>query len=341
MSEAKTPQVPDQLTPYLTDEVMAVHQEWRSKSVADVMQAMPEVTSTEYGQAYVLQPKADYDGTTVVLGLPHQQAMKPSMAIRAQYLQDVVAPDSRIVVLPNNTIGDRDYYHFSDGERTLATGSGDRKSSLQFFYDNRVRLLDTLGVIDGKVNFTGYSLGGLTALGSAVSASQHMEVGVVNVDEAPNLERTPKQLQKDFMASGGWGDQRKAIEDAALPALSEALSPARLLADYGRFALATLIPENNALHAGMSGAEFDQQIASSLSYLRDSFIKVGRIDGGQVADEATFNEYASYVPYRDNPNISFVQYSGKAAHKHPTGDNAVAHALMYVHAVDLAADARI
>jgi hypothetical protein len=319
------PVVPDQLRPYMDDEFMAVHERWRDTSLEDMRQNMPQPVATEYGRAVILDPSGDRDETrTVVLGLPHQQAWKPSMAIRAEFMRQVVAPASRMIVFPNNTVGDR-YYNFSDNEAaTIESGN------LAPFFEQRVRILEELSV-KGSIDLTGYSLGGMTAVGIAGVEADNWSVRVLNADEPPNAPRTPKELQRDFMKSGGWGEQRAAIADAQIPALEQELTAPRLAADYARFGLATLIAANKTLHEGMARENFDQLVVEAGKNHPAVIIKLGYVVGSRVFDVDVFNEDGVRESLPES-NLSLVAYSGEGARLHPTGDNIVAHTLMFKHA---------
>ena len=267
---------------------------------------------------------------TVVLALPHQQAWKPSMYIRAEYMRQQTAPNSRMVVLPNNSVGNNRYYDFSP-EDTQKLHAG----NMTPFYLQQLRILDELDV-KGTVDLTGYSLGGLTVLGIAKGAIMEgrLDVRIVNADEAPNKQRTPKQLQSDFMKSGGWSDQRRAIKDAEIPALEQALNQRRLALDYARFGAATMLPSNKALHRAMAEAAGLDDLLDTMRNNPGTTVKVGRVSGSRVADEAAHRTYSEQ--YSHIPHINFAEYSGTAAHGHATADSPVAHALMFKHAMALA-----
>lgn len=321
-----TVRVPDQLAELLDDQVLEVHERWQAFSYDQVVNSMPEPVTTEYGRVVILDPAGDRDeGRTVWLGLPHQQAWKPSMAIRAGFMQQAVTPNSRVIVLPNNSAGYESYYQFDKNEMQAA-----HAGNLVPFYAKQARLLDSLGV-QGEVYLTGYSLGALTAAGLALIGSDRWQARVVNADEASNLIRTPRELRQDFMKSGGWGDQRQAIEDAAIPALSEALNRRRLAADYLRFGMSTKIPENAAMGDGMAWQPFNDLIDGVVNLRADAVVKVGRVSGSHITHAGAFNETA-----RSLPSASFVEYSGEGTHMHTTGDNVVAHALMFKQAVVMA-----
>lgn len=325
MSE-RDPIVPDQLAPLIDDEVRSVHERWQKVDLADVKADMAthEVVRNKYGGAVILDPEGDRDEThTVVLALPHQQGWIPSMAIRARLLQQIAAPHARMVVLPNNTIGQERYYKIEPKERQMV-----QTGILYPYFKQRTRLLESLDV-RGRVDLTGYSLGALTAIGIASVNSNNWKVSVINADEAPNKLRTPKELQQDFLRSGGWSSQRKAINDAAIPALASALNAPRLLADYMRFALSTRIPENAALHGGMAANSFDMLLRVVINQHPSAAIKLGQVADSHVVDAAMFKETEEQVN-KDRSAARFVTYSGEGTHRHPTGDNAIAHALMYL-----------
>jgi len=330
MSE-QCPRVPDQLQNLIDDDLMSLHDEWQSITFNDVKEAMPEPLETEHGRAVILDPPAgrDRDETrTLVLGLPYQQAWKPSMAIRAEFTRQAVAPDSRMVVLPNNTFGDK-YYEMTPGEvQAAAVGN------LMPFFEQKVKLLEALNT-KGRVDLDGYSLGGMIALGIAGVNSDRWSVGVVNSDEAPNDRRMPKLLQRDYMKSGGWSEQRQAIKDAEIPALKQALNIPKLAIDYARFGLATTDVTNRALHHGMAQENFAQLVRRVYRAHPDAAIKLGNVEGSRVYLPDAFDRHLE-VGYVPETSLHTVTYTGEANRLHPTGDNVVAHALMFKHAVELA-----
>lgn len=309
---------------------MDAHKEWRTKTFDSVRHNdMGEAVTTEYGRAVILDPEGDRDEShTVVFALPHQQGWKESMAIRAGFARDAVYPNSRMVILPNNTVGDKYYSLAADERQQIANGN------LAPYFEQRVRLLESLEV-EGSVVLSGYSLGALTAVGIAAYGSDRWDVRLVNADEAPNGRRTPKQMQSDFMKSGGWGEQQAAIADAGIPALSEAMSTVRLAKDYARFFRATLDPENAALAKGMSNGRFNEYAARAFNAHPDMTLKVGHVVGSRVFQPEAFDplDARGWVPIAD---IVQVAYTGEYARLHPTGDNVAAHALMIEQAAQLA-----
>lgn len=314
------PTVPDELTKFLDDSlVLAAYEHWQATSMADVHRDMPEPTTTEYGRAVVLEPRDDdWNGSTMVVGAPYRQAWKPSMYIRMGLAHQVIMPYSRMVVLPNNTVGDA-YLHLPEEQLDMVAGGNMRP-----FYEQQAQILEALGT-KGEVVLTGYSLGALTALGLAAVTSDKYEVTLVNADEPPTGERDTKTLQKDFLASGGWGDQRAAIADANIPVLSRALSMHRLGMDYARFGATTVNTFSRALLEGIAHQDFGELLKSAREALPDITFKIGHVAGSRLVR-------IDQVP----ADLAVVhEYSGAGAHKHTTGDNPVAHALMILDAVDV------
>jgi len=261
----------------------------------------------------VLNPRGDEidDTNTLVVTLPHEQAWKPSMQLRTELLRQIVAPDSRAVVFPNNTWQKRSYYGF-DNDTCSRMANGD----IRPFAEKQVRVLEKLGV--SKVSVTGYSLGASAGIGIAAVGSPDIEITHVNADEAPSANRDAKQLQKDFMSSGGWSEQRAAIAQSAIPALSRAQLSPKLAMDYANFGLSTLVKENKALLQAMAG-NISPLVETAVANYPDMKMKIGYVAGSLLVDAASL-ELPKYA--------RLVEYSGSGSQMHATGDNIVAHALM-------------
>lgn len=249
---------------------------------------------------------------TIGLFLPHAQGWKPSMYMRAEFARQVVNPDAKMLVFPN---GDN-YYQLNPWDKQ-SLSQGDFTSLSEKF----TRVIETKAV--GQVALTGYSLGGLLAPNVAAVGSGAFEVTHVNSDEAPARKRTAKQLQKDFMDSGAWSDQKHAIQDAGIPALAETLNTPRLAIDYARFGVQALTSASlRRVHEAMAATD----LVATTRHLRQSnpeiSIKYGRIAGSLLSDPEQED--------REHGNFRIVTYgkTPQANRKHTTGDNIVAHALM-------------
>ncbi|HSX43937.1 MAG TPA: hypothetical protein VLE69_01390 [Candidatus Saccharimonadales bacterium] len=327
--EFQAPRVPDQLEPLIDDRLLEIHGEWQELSLSDVKAQMPNpiTIATNDGQgvrAAILKPTG-FDGDmsqALVIDLPHQQAWKPSMYIRSEITRQVVAPELPAVVFPNNSLNDL-YYDFTDSEYERLD-NGD----ISPLAEKQVRILEELNV--AKIAITGYSLGGKVALGVGDVGSDTIEITHINADEAPSsVERSAKELQKDFLQSGGWGEQCAAIRDARLPVLSQALNMSRLLMDYARFGVATRNKQNRAIHNAMTDTVSEVLLGTIISN-PDVKIKMGRVGMSNLVIP-TFIYAPHSIP--ESPNFREIVYTGDAAHKHATGDNVFAHALMAKHGI--------
>ena len=315
------PTVPDELTPYLDDNlVQAAYERWRATTTADMRRDMPEPISTEYGRAVILDPhegeRDEY--STIVVGAPYRQGWKPSMYIRMELARQAIFPNGRLIVLPNNSVGDPYLTLPEDQLDQVAAGN------LRPFYEQQARVLEALDT-QGEVILSGYSLGALTAVGLAVVASDKYKVALVNADEPPTGDRGTKELKHDFLKSGGWGDQRAAIADADIPVLTQALSVGRLGMDYARFGVTSIDTFSRGLMEGIAHQQFGDLLKAAREQWPDVSFKIGQIAGSRLVR-------VDQVP----ADLAILhEYTGAGAHKHATGDNPVAHALMILDAISV------
>jgi hypothetical protein len=305
------PKVPDQVSYLFDDRFREVHEKWASMSLDDLHTEAVEYASISRNgsttRSLILEPKGERNDTTVVLALPHQQAAKDSMIIRARIAQELVAPNSRMVLLPNNS-DKGTYYDFSENDIARL------RMGLMPLAEQQMRMLESLRV--EKAVLSGYSLGGLAVAALAAMPNTSIDVIGLNIDEAPSKNgRTAKELKKDFLSSGGWGAQRAAIKDAQLPILNEVQSIAGLAIDYAHFGLASLSKSNKAIAQGMDGNTLAVYLNSVRRQYPDAPIKLGKVVGSKLL------EIDSEV----------LEYTGVGTHMHATGDNPFAHALMMKH----------
>lgn len=328
MSEYRAPVVPQELSSGLTDDVLAIHERYASYGFDDYSSLVKNVTpsmipSNEHtSNQIVIGNPTDPFAPMHVLALPHQQAWKPSMAIRSHLYHEINNPDGLTLVLPNNSIHNR-AYRFSDAElAAIAAGS------MRPFFEHQTRAAEyvaNLFGMQGKVALAGYSLGGLTALGIASVGSDRLNVAEVHSVESPNEEQTAKELKKKFLKSADilGKEQRAAIHDAALPILDEALRADKLALDYVRFGIASLLnAENKALSKGMAHSEYEELVRRTLAQYDSAVIYAGHIAGSLL--------FAPEVVADINDPRFIVRSIGEGvgSHRHPTGDNPIAHAIM-------------
>lgn len=311
--DVSLPVVPSEVQHLVDDHVCETAERWQSYSLSDVQKMMPETTVISAGEqlvhAAVLLPKGDFDNNeALVISAPHQNGWAPSIYIRSEITRQIVAPDAMAIVFPNNGGKDR-YYQLTDQQIADLN-----KGNLAPIAEMRVRVLEALHV--GEIAATGFSLGANLAVAMAAVGSDKVEVIAINADEAPSeLGRTNKQLRKDAMKSNSWGEQREAIADANIPALSEYFTRLNMARDYAGFALATLRRANKAVEQAMSGS-IQPQIGRALEQYPNLPIKIGSIIGSLLTNDG------------DIHGTRIRHYSGEATHRHATGDNPFAHALM-------------
>lgn len=316
------PLVPVELHHMLDDEVLAVHERHANRSYDQLRTITNELEDTclsdggdGLSRAIVIANKgADLEAGVSIYPFAYQQAWKPSWAARLHFYHDVVNPDGLTIALPNNS-GKKTYFDFTSDD--LATlNSGDMRPLYEKHIRTVTALLGTTAI--GPVSIVGYSQGGLVALGMA-SVESDLPIASVHAFEAPSAERTPKQLEKDFMKSGGPKDQLAAIGDAALPALDSAFRLHRICADYGRFFLDSLHKSNKAQMTAMATPNIDVLVEKALNDGTTDVV-LGYVEGSRMQ--------GSYQPTERDGLRQIIISEGAGSHKHATGDNIVANALM-------------
>lgn len=331
----RPPNVPDELQ-YLQDEPAqtALHERWQDYDLDGVMARMPELTEAGGTRLAVLRPEgAEVDtGTVLVMGMSYLQSLTPYQYIRAEYARQAVAPDSTMYVFPNNNASEQNF-SFSDSDRErLRTG-------LLPIAEHQTRALEALGVCgdDVDVYLQGYSQAGQVALHMAGVAMSDIKLSIISADEAPSVRRTLTQLRRDFGRSGGLLAELGAIRDAAMPAFSEAHPLSGLLLGYAKFLNASRQPDAKAIAHGMAAVDFDSLVAQARRGHPERFIKLGQVAGSHLFDRWSMTPDTRMPSIDGQAGLSIVEYSGAGARQHATGVNPVANALMFKHAVDLAA----
>lgn len=318
--------VPTELQPFLEREnVQEALEPWQTRSADEVFESMvtPEVIDlgNRRVRAAVIRPEGEADDTALVLSLPFQQGWKPSMDIRARVLRDVVAPNSTMIVFPQNSRESQArYYELNKDELEKVAGG-----VLRPVAELQLRTLEKLGI--GKAALTGYSLGALLSLNMAATGSDKIEITRVNADEAPSkIGRSAKELNQDFRKSGGPFAQRKSMKDSGLPSIMDVLSVPRMVEDYANFGLSLGIAENKALSQGMAGG-IESLVVGARQQNPDTRIKLGYVAGSKLFDVDSISK-AMLFDRSPEAKLHAYKYSGEGTHMHTTGDNPVAHALM-------------
>lgn len=317
------------MTPEIAPRVQEVREQWQDISYDQVLaatEATPQVGGVleNTSRAYVIEPDNTYvdETRTLVLSLPYVNGWKPHHFIRAKTMQQIIAPDSRLLVFPNNSHKESyyDLNSMTDIERDqLAQGN------LNPLADMHLRTLEHLDKTMnlGALGLSGYSFGGRVALSIADRAQKSdMNVSHINSDEMPTeIYRTAEKLSKDFRKSGGLGEFRKAVKEAEIPALRSALRFDRMARELIGFVRASGTEDGKLMQEAMSGHYTN---FLRLEYLDGVSVKVGYVKGSRLVDP---NSVFPGV-FDKSHQMSLVQYSGPGFHGHPTGDNVINHALM-------------
>ena len=269
----------------------------------------------------MLEPEVSYtdESKSIVLALPHLNGWTPHHYIRSRVLQQIVAPENRVVVFPNNSYHEQCY--------NLSTLSTEQRNQLaqgkmKPVADKHLATLELLnrGTRLGELFLSGYSLGGRIALSMAQSGSDRLWVTGLNIAETPSQDgRTAKRLQKDFLKSGSPIDLRRSIKEAQIPALSSAMSLGRMAVDLAKFGLEGMSEEAKLIQSGMSDtANSDLFAVVTHDKIR---VKVGFIEDSKLFDHRSIGPATKKA-------IDVVRYGGEGFHRHSSADNVILHALM-------------
>lgn len=315
------PRVPDQLQGLIDDHFTSVHTRWQGVDFTSVVPHNISVESVDIGDEYVrvghLRPFGEVDDRKVALAFPYQQGLNKTMLMRAAFMQQAVFPNSEVLLLPQVYRGNKRSFTVSseDAQRMEA-------GSMRPIAEKYVRAFERLNI--GAAALTGYSLGGRLAADIA-SVGGNFDVTGLNIDEAPYKPgRSAKQLQKDFMKSGGFFKQRKSMADAGFGPLMREYAGSRLVIDYGMFGVKSLGKAAKSVHKGMAGSDLVESVFAARANYPGLEVKVGNVEHSKLTDTS---DLEAKLPYT-LPGIRLVTYTGKGAHAHTTGDNYAAHALM-------------
>lgn len=309
--------LPGSYAEQLTDRDRMVHEVWQQSSLRTIEDWMPkDGTFTELADGRTighveLNPEGLSRDEAVALLFPFGNGYGPSMAIRTGIMRDMLDEPLPVLMYPNNTIG-QDWYDLYDeipADVSLA------ESIVESAAKNGVKKLHVITYSQGA------TIGGRML--HLMENNFDIEDTGVMLGDAPNvvMGRTSKQIGKDFKA-GGIKTLNKAINDSAIPALSEAqharggLDGIRQLAGFAMFGLGATSFNNKRLRASMAFDGFATDIVTAqqgpnnllIVRMEDSLICTDELD---AALEQTDHE-VEVVP----------------GYGHEGGDNIVLHALL-------------
>ncbi len=313
-------QVPVQLEPLMDDHIRSVQERWQNAHFENVVPIVPTLTPVDIGGENVriarLRPLGEIDDESVIaLSFPYQQPLNKTMVMRAAFMQQAIAPNTEVLLFPNVHTGKDQTYVLSDSDKQRLS-----EGLLAPLGEKYARAITKLGI--PRIALTGYSMGGSTSIEIAASGLPNTKITHVNADEAPSKHgRTAKQLQKDFLQSGGYGMQRKSMAESGFGSLMRRYAGPRLLVDYAQFGIHSLGEVSKLIHQGMTDTHYESILEAHWNH-PEAAIKIGHVAGSKLVDDSDFKN----LEY--NNDIRVAYYTGSAANAHTTGDNYVAHALM-------------
>lgn len=228
--------------------------------------------------------------------LPHTQSSTPHMQIRSAILGETQADGPRkVITVPNNNFG-----------AWNAVKAKFNKGDFSPYGELVAIALEHYGI--EKVDVVGYSLG--ASIGASVierSLGEHstFEVGHAWLGDPPNtVERTHKQLQKDFKGEG-WSEigtfLRTVAESEYQPYIDAIGSKGTFLVDLLEFAIASQYPCNRALQKGMATDSFVGTMqAISDRHWSDLYVTIARAQDSRITPVEPLNKI---MTMRHNPTL--------------------------------------
>ncbi len=314
------------IKPDMQPRIEKVREYWQDVSlqrVADETHDARRIAPTPGTSAAIvldpLNPEVN-ESRTMVIALPHLNGWTRHHYIRTRTAQQLIWPDSRVIVLPNNAFGQQNYdlKHMTQQERRML-----EDGNINPFGKQQVRTLEKVAesLRLGELGITGYGFGGLTALSIAANCSKHYIFSHVNADEIPSKnERSSFQLRADRIRSGRLRDQRLSIQESEIPALQSALRFRRLAADMMKFYLKTQSDEGHKMEMVMAGSA-QNEITRACDGNRS--VKLGHIENSKIFDPDSIDgERLRFA------SASLVCYTGQGFRGHTSGENVINYALM-------------
>ncbi len=305
------------------DRYEAVAEGWQNVTLEHVVRQMPDMTTVSvYGDTVnVASLKPDHDDVddtkTIIRFSEYLNGYNPVQWIGAEVTRQLVAPNSRMIMMPNSSFGqanhvipaqpDAQELFARDSLNTLARG---KMTVLDYIHRNKYPL--------GKISLTGWSFGANMALALASLDYRQLEIESINADEAVSkVDRTAKELTKDFMKSGSWNEQRQAGTDSGIPAINYAFATGRLAIDYLKFGIASQGTEAKQVKEAMSG-DVDELVTRALTSNPDAKIKLGHMRGSIIFDPASIK----------TKGVRIVEYDGETNRRHASVNNPLLQAWM-------------
>lgn len=307
---------------HYSDRVDDIRERWQNVTLDDARNQKPPIQFQETGLAdkgavglAVLHPEVGVERDTdnaIALILPHLNGWEDHLYIRARVMQQLIAPEQKVIVFPDNSLG-KSVMYFSDTDKKRLR-SGDPGPQVE----QQMAVLERMGI--ANIALTGYSKGANNALALAALGSDKIRITKVNADEAASkYRRNRAQLLSDFKDSGG--KLGGAIDDSGIPALSSLKG--KVNRGVGLFMLKMFSPEGYNLSGPLTGS-VDDMVKDAALQVGPSNMKLGYVEGSKLFDPKSITTSVG------NGGLRLYEYTkdGGYTRKHATGDNVIAHATM-------------
>ncbi len=325
------PFIPRSLEPYYDEQARLAHSNMAHKTLDTLLKYMPPTQIVDNGKNRVrfaeLKPRyRDYNpNEALLLVLPFAQGWKPLMFLRALYLQNSAAPNMRMIIFPGDTL--REPAFSLTKEELEKVKNGD----LRPIAERRAQAVRTLGIAETAIN--GYSGGATEAQYIADVLSDYSQLSSLAILEPTNAEeRTKKALKKDFQGKNIFESLRtvrtqlKALSDAEVPAVNEALGWVHLIPDYVQFAKDVLFSKaNKALQSGLVGNDLAERTANIMRAQPRARVFIGNAEFSRIARSDALQPHVSELQSEFGDREAHLTVEG---YGHEMGDQIVVHGLL-------------
>lgn len=316
------PEIPEQLLDLYDDHAQKVYEKIAGTSSVDFLRDMPasQLYSLSGGGLlrYALlgskEGMANDNDLTLVFSLPHAKTWdkSPASFVIAETVRQIVDPNARMIVLPNNNVGEQ-AYDFTNVERAKIA-----KGDLTPITEKDLELIHHLGA--KSLLTLGYSFGAMRMASLAGNLGEDFRLQGAVLLGMPNVvsreERGPISLRAKFAS------QKKHIipevNKLFVPALSE-FEHTRGWADRFRFELGllkytlggNLTSTNNALNNSILSTAFFDDVSRIIKNNKDTKIILGSATDDPVSPIEPVAKFVKQIKEQSlKSSVEHVIYDG-------------------------------
>ncbi len=290
---------------------------WEDRDLSSVTTEMPNTQRYGYADIAVVMPDTkDVDETkSILLPLEYNQGVTPAHYMRAKMVQQYVAPDSRVVIVPNSSF-DRNHVDIVNG----LSDSSKEKMAEGDYRPYAELIANTLDMADkvhsfGSLMIPGSSQGALTGL--ALASSETLDISGVVAFETPSMShRDAKALSKDFQKSGGgMTGLLNAIKGSEIKAQKEAMRVFdRFPRDIAKFVIRSSFNADAKLIAKSMAGSAEYLANPAVKALGEGAVNFYYVEGSSVFDpESISDETQALAPV--------IRLEGPEMYAHASSNN--------------------